>query len=86
MMHAKIIDLGRSHFNGEVEFSSIDGLFGHVTKHLMSSTADITARDGSKEAQVIVGSFRPAGRIELLGCVFRVVDNTIPSLELVSEV
>jgi hypothetical protein len=85
-MRAKLIDLGRNHFNEEVKFSSVDGLLSHVTKHLMSQIVDIIALDGSKEGEVIVGGFRAVGRIKLLDCTFRVVDDAIPSLVLVSEV
>lgn len=71
-MKAKITDLGRHKWSGEVQFNTMNGLLRAIAKHLMSRSIDIEAEDGSNVGSVIVGGFRAVGKVELLDGVFRV--------------
>lgn len=57
--HFKLIDIGRGKFCGNAMAGSYDELVRVVSKHLMSRGIDITS-DGT----VLVGGFRPVGRVE----------------------
>jgi len=71
-LKAKITDLGRHKWSGEVQFNTMNGLLREIRKHLMSRSIDIETEDGSNVGSVIVGGFRAVGKIELLDGVFRI--------------
>jgi len=70
-MRAKLINLGRQNFCGEVEFKTIEGLLREIKKHLMSRVVELCpAEEGSKKASIIVGGWRRVGEVELLDTTF----------------
>ena len=62
-MKFKLIDVGRQHINKEVEVKDFSGLLLEVSKYLMSSEIEVKMKN-DKEGTVVVGGFRPVGKVE----------------------
>jgi len=73
-MKAKLINVGRQRFCGEVNINTTKGLMREIHKHVMSRGVTLEYEDGSKKANIIVGGFRKVGEVELVDGVFRSVD------------
>ena len=69
-MRAKLVNVGRKKFNGEVNFKKIRGLEQQIQKHLMSRNWDFSFEDGSNKADILVGGFRKVGEVKLENAVF----------------
>lgn len=83
-MKAKLIDIGRQKFNGEVGFSTLEGLLRHIGKHLVSRNISIVAEDGTSRASIHAG-FHKVGEVELVKGVFRVASHRAESLYVEEE-
>jgi hypothetical protein len=61
----RLIEIGRNKFSGIVEVANQDSLLREVRSHVMSREVDLVLTDGpSGTYTVIVGGYRPVGRIE----------------------
>lgn len=66
MTKYKLIDIGRDKINREVEVKNESGLIKEVMKHLMSREVDLISEDDGKSYMVLVGGWRPVGKIEMV--------------------
>ena len=84
LIRAKLIDVGRRKYTGEVGFNTLRGLYLQIKKkaQLMSRYIEIVAEDGSKEGRIYAGVYL-IGRIELLGGSFKTIRET--SITVVPE-
>jgi hypothetical protein len=80
-MKAKLIDLGRGKFNGEVEFNTIGELMNHIKSHLLSNLVDLEYHDGDRRAAVVVGGFRTVGFVVLLDARFLMANHLVVAIE-----
>jgi len=82
-MKAKITDLGRHKWSGEISFTTLRGLEQQIKKHLMSREIDLFIKDethGSIEA-----GFHTVGQIELLDCSWTTYEQDIIILDVVKK-
>lgn len=67
-MQYKLIDIGRNKVNKTITVKTEQQLVKAVKREgmLMSNDIDLFTEDDGKTFQVIVGGFRPVGRVEMI--------------------
>jgi hypothetical protein len=70
MITARLIDVGRQHFNGDVQVETLKDLRKEIGKHLLSKNWALEFKDGDSKAIIVVGGFRTVGFVNLQNGVF----------------
>lgn len=68
MLKAALVDVGRrkANYSFDVPASGpIRAILREVSKHLMSGDIDLIANEDETEFEVVVGGFRPVGKVLL---------------------
>lgn len=74
MIRAKLVDVGRERFNGEINFGSFRTLNSEIQKHLRSKDWALSFNDGDATATIVlVGRNLRIGMVELINAKFKQV-------------
>ena len=64
-MKIKLINIGRSHFNGKAEVNNLEGALNEASKHLVSSDVAIAGTDTKNLFNVYAGAHK-VGQVQII--------------------